>query len=60
MEDDLKILKCEYLINRLLDHTQILSVDGLVDVERSKSNYKVKSCAITKTHIRQNSYQRKS
>ena len=24
MEDDLKILKVEYLSNRLLDHTQIL------------------------------------
>ena len=27
MEDDLKILKVEYLSNRLLDHTQILNLD---------------------------------
>ena len=27
MEDDLYILKVEYLINRLLDHTQILNLD---------------------------------
>ena len=26
MEDDLKILKVEYLSNRLLDHTQILNL----------------------------------
>ena len=27
MEDDLKILKVEYLSNPLLDHTQILNLD---------------------------------
>ena len=27
MEDNLKILKVEYLSNRLLDHTQILNLD---------------------------------
>ena len=27
MEDDLKILKVEYLSNHLLDHTQILNLD---------------------------------
>ena len=27
MEDHLKILKVEYLSNRLLDHTQILNLD---------------------------------
>ena len=26
MEDDIKILKVEYLSNRLLDHTQILNL----------------------------------
>ena len=26
MEDDLKILKVEYLFNQLLDHTQILNL----------------------------------
>ena len=26
MEEDLKVLKVEYLSNRLLDHTQILNV----------------------------------
>ena len=27
MEDDLKILKVEYLSNRFLDHTQFLNLD---------------------------------
>ena len=30
MEDDLKILKVEYLSNRLLDHTQVLNL-SLID-----------------------------
>ena len=42
MEDDLKILKAEYLSNRLLDHTQILNLD-LDDQTIFYKSFKIKT-----------------